>query len=251
MSARLRGHRILVTGGGSGIGRAVALRCAQEGAHVAVVGRRAGPLAEVESLTGGVSLCADLRDEYAAARALDECARRMGGLDGVVNSAGVLSIGKVEELDAARWNDILLVNLTAPFFVCRAALPHLRRAAESGSSPAIVNVAALAALRPGVSSAAYSAAKAGLLQFSRTIATELAPSIRVNAVCPGAVDTPMMHGFLEDKPESVRDSFIARYALGRLGRPEEVAAVIAFLLSRDASCVIGSTYVVDGGRAYQ
>jgi len=245
------GRRILVTGGGSGIGRAVALRCAQEGARVAVVGRRSEPLVEVASVTGGIPVCADLRDEHAAARAVDECAQRMDGLDGVVNSAGVLGIGKLEELDAAQWNESLLINLTAPFFVCRAALPHLRHAAQQGNSAAIVNVAALAALRPGVSSAAYSAAKAGLLQFSRTIAAELAPSIRVNAVCPGAVDTPMTSDFLEGKPRNVRDGFIARYALGRLARPEEIAAVIAFLLSSDASCVIGSTCVVDGGRAYQ
>lgn len=252
MSAgRLQGRRIAVTGGGSGIGRAVALWCAQEGAAVAVLGRRAETLAEVVAETGGFMQPADLRDEQSATAAIDACAQHLGGLDGLVNCVGVLDVGGLEGLDLARWNASLLANLTAPFLCCRAALRHLREVARTGNDAAIVNVAALAALRPGVSSAAYSAAKAGLLQFSRTIAAELAPAIRVNCVCPGAVDTPMTQGFLADKPPAAGQSFVARYALGRLAQPQEIAGLVGFLLSDEASCVIGSTYVADGGRAYQ
>lgn len=250
-AGRLQGRRIVVTGGGSGIGRAVALRCAQEGASVAVLGRRPQMLAAVAAATGGFAHAVDLRDESAANAAMDACAQRLGGLDGLVNGVGVLDVGRLEDLDLPRWNESLLANLTVPFLCCRAALRHLRSAADAGSDAAIVNISALAALRPGVSSAGYSAAKAGLLQFSRTIAAELAPAIRVNCVCPGAVDTPMTQGFLKGKPSAARDGFVARYALGRLACPEEIAALVSFMLSDDASCVIGSTYVADGGRAYQ
>lgn len=250
-AGRLQGRRIAITGGGTGIGRAVALRCAQEGASVAVLGRRMEMLTEVAEATGGFACAVDLRDESAATAAMETCARRLGGLDGLVNGVGVLDVGTLEDVDLARWNESLLANLTVPFLCCRAALRHLHSAAGAGQDAAIVNISALAALRPGVSSAGYSAAKAGLLQFSRTIAAELAPAIRVNCVCPGAVDTPMTQGFLQGKPPSTRDGFVARYALGRLACPQEIAALVSFLLSEDASCVIGSTYVADGGRAYQ
>ena len=247
---RLEGRRIAITGGGTGIGRAIAERCAQEGAAVSVIGRRAEKLAEVQALIGAHAISADLRDESATTRAVEDCAQLMGGLDGLVNAAGVLDVGTFEESSLVRWNESILINLTAPFLTCRAALPHLRQAANVGKSPAIVNIAALAALMPGVSSAGYSAAKAGLLQFSRTIAAELAPSIRVNSICPGAVDTPMTNCFL-DVPGADRDAFISRYKLGRLADAAEIAAVAAFLLSSEASSVIGSTIVADGGRAYR
>ena len=247
---RLEGRRIVISGGGSGIGRAVAERCFAEGAVVSVVGRRPEPLAQVQQLIGGHAVSADLRNEDEAVRAVDECARRMGGIDGLVNAVGVLDVCTFEQSDLARWNASILANLTAPFLVSRAALPHLRAAAEAGAGSAIVNIAALAALMPGVSSPAYSASKAGLLQYSRTIAAELAPAIRVNCVCPGAVDTPMVSGFLS-MPDVDREHFISRYRLGRLAGPDEIANVVAFLLSDEAACVIGSTFVADGGRAYR
>ena len=247
---RLEGRRIAITGGGTGIGRAVAELCASEGAITAVLGRRMDQLTQVQALTGGIAVSVDLRDEEATTRAIDECARGMGGLDGLVNAVGALDVGKLEQTDLARWNESLQVNLTAPFLASRAALRHLRSAAAAGKSAAIVNIAALAALMPGVSSAGYSAAKAGLLQYSRTIAAELAPDIRVNCVCPGAVDTPMTNGFLA-MPDSDRAGFISRYALGRMARADEIANVVVFLLSSEASCVIGSTFIADGGRSYR
>ena len=247
---RLDGRRIVITGGGSGIGLAVARLCAAEGATISVLGRRQEPLTHARAATGGHAVCVDLRDEAAAIRAIDECADWMGGLDGLVNAVGVLDVARLDETTLKRWNDSLLANLTAPFLACRAALPHLHTAVRAGKSPAIVNIAALAALMPGVSSAGYSAAKAGLVQFSRTIAAELAPAIRVNCVCPGAVDTPMTNGFLA-MPGADRDHFISRYALGRMAEPAEIANVVAFLLSSEASCVIGSTFIADGGRSYR
>lgn len=249
-AGRLEGRRIAITGGGSGIGRAVAERCFAEGAVVSVLGRRHDQLAQVQKLTGGFAISADLRVEGETVRAIDECARRMGGIDGLVNAVGVLDVCTLEESDLARWNASILANLTAPFLASRAAVPHLREAADAGAGSAIVNIAALAALMPGVSSPGYSAAKAGLLQYSRTIAAELGPAIRVNCVCPGAVDTPMTNGFLA-MPDVSREHFISRYRLGRMAEADEVANVVAFLLSDEASCVIGSTFVADGGRAYR
>lgn len=247
---RLQGRRIAITGGGTGIGRAVAERCVAQGATICVLGRRQEQLEQVRALTGGFTVSVDLRDEKMTIRAIDECARHMNGLDGLVNAVGVLDVCTVEESDLARWNESIAANLTAPFLACRAALRHLQEAANAGESAAIVNIAALAALMPGVSSAGYSAAKAGLLQYTRTIAAELAPAIRVNSVSPGAVDTPMTNGFLA-RPEVDRETFVSRYALGRLARADEVANVVSFLLSSEASCVIGSNFVVDGGRAYR
>lgn len=247
---RLEGRRIAITGGGSGIGRAIAERCVQEGAAVSVIGRRAEKLAEVQALTGAHAIRADLREESAATQAIEDSAQLMNGLDGLVNAAGVLDVCRFEEINLERWNESILINLTVPFLACRAALPHLHQAIKAGKSPAIVNIAALAALMPGVSSAGYSAAKAGLLQFSRTIAAELGPAIRVNSICPGAVDTPMTNSFLET-PGADRDAFISRYKLGRLADAAEIAAIATFLLSSEASSVIGSTIVADGGRAYR
>lgn len=247
---RLRGRRIVITGGGTGIGRAVAEDCVAEGATICVLGRRREQLEQVRALTGGFAISVDLRDETMATRAIDECAQHMAGIDGLVNAVGVLDVCTLEENDLVRWNESIAANLTAPFLACRAALRHLREAANSGESAAIVNIAALAGLMPGVSSAGYSAAKAGLLQYSRTIAAELGPAIRVNSVCPGAVDTPMTNGYLA-MPKVDRHGFISRYALGRLACAHEVANVVTFLLSSEASCVIGSNFVVDGGRAYR
>lgn len=249
-NGRLAGRRIVITGGGTGIGRAVAELCVAEGATITVLGRRQEQLTAVQNEVGGFAVCVDLRQEEEATRAIDQCAELMGGIDGLVNAVGVLDVCKFEESNLKRWNESLLSNLTAPFLSCRAAIPHLRKAAENGPSSAIVNIAALAGLVPGVSSAGYSAAKAGLLQFGRTIAAELTPFIRVNSVCPGAVDTPMTNGYLS-MPDVDRERFVSRYAMGRMARADEIATVVAFLLSHEASYVIGSTIVVDGGRAYR
>ncbi len=244
---RLEGRKIVIVGGGTGIGKATAMRCCEEGAAVTVIGRRPEPLAAVAQLTGCHAVAADARDEVQIVSALQQSAELMGGIDGVANVAGVLATTPLEDLGLCEWEESLRSNLTAPYLVCRAALPYLRRSEKS----AIVNVAALAAIRPGVSSAAYSAAKAGLVQFSKTIAAQLGPAIRVNSVCPGVVDTPMTNGFLADKSDAARSEFLGRYSTGRMSDPIDIANVILFLLSYEASSVIGSNYVIDGGRAYQ
>ncbi|WP_033923928.1 SDR family NAD(P)-dependent oxidoreductase [Sphingomonas sp. 35-24ZXX] len=244
---RMEGRKIVVVGGGTGIGRATAIRCAQEGAAVAVIGRRPEPLEEVAALTQGFAAAADARSEAGIRAAIDRAAQHMGGIDGLVNAVGVLATTPLDDLGLDEWEDSLRSNLTAPYLVCRAALPHLRAA----GSAAIVNVAALAAIRPGVSSAAYSAAKAGLVQFSKVIGAQLAPAIRVNSVCPGVVDTPMTSAYLNDKSESEAAAFLGRYSTGRMSDPVEIANVILFLLSDEASSMIGCNYIADAGRAFQ
>lgn len=247
MSERMKGRKVLIVGGGTGIGRATALLCVEEGAQVVVIGRRRRPLEEVAAATGCHLIAADARDPSQIASAVQDACQLMAGLDGVVNAVGVGATQRFDDEDLSSWRASIDSNLTAPFLVCRAALPYLR----ASSNASIVNVSALAGIRPGVSSSAYSAAKAGLIQFTRTIAAQLAPDIRANSVCPGVVDTPMTASFLSDKTDAQRQAFLARYAVGRMAAPRQIAEVIVFLLSSAASNVYGSNYVVDGGRSYQ
>lgn len=247
MTQGLVGNRIVITGGGSGIGLATARKCSGAGAIVSLIGRRLAPLRQAAQETGGYAIAADLRIEAEARRAINQAAEQMGGLDGVINCVGRFDVAAIDEIDLERWDESIRTNLTSHYLVCRAAIPHLRRSSKA----AIVNVAALAAILPGVSSAAYAAAKAGLVQFSRIMAAQLAPQIRVNCVCPGAVETEtLMRDFMATLSKSEQASFIGRYACNRLATPDEIAGLLVFLIGPEASYITGSNYVADGGRAY-
>lgn len=246
-SKKFVNRRILVVGGGSGIGRAAALRCVNEGADVTIVGRRKERLTDVAAESNCHIFPADMRDPHEVHAAVRHAAEAMNGIDGVVNAAGVLDTTPAEAIDDELWNGVLAANLTATFLVCRETLPYLRR--RPGAS--IVNVAALAAIIPGVASVAYAAAKAGVIQLSHSLAAQISPAVRVNSVCPGAVDTDMTQGFLHDKGDEGRNAFVARYACKRLAAPDEIASLICFLLSDEASYITGSNFVADGGRAYR
>jgi NAD(P)-dependent dehydrogenase (short-subunit alcohol dehydrogenase family) len=244
-SPRLAGRRVLITGAASGIGRATAGLFAAHGARLALLDRDADGLRAVGGLTGGVVAEVDLLDEPAIEGAVGEVARTLGGLDGVVNVAGIGGGGqRLAEIDADTWSRVLAVNLTAPMLVCRQALPYLE---EIDSVATIVNVASGQGLVPSAAGmGSYCASKGGLVMFSKAIALELAPKVRVNVVCPGVVDTPLL-------PESMRDA--ARrpgspYAMKRVGEAEEVARAILFLTSADSSFVTGTAMAVDGGRTY-
>lgn len=244
---RLSGKRIVIAGGGTGIGRAAALLCAREGAKVVVIGRRYAPLEEVASAIGGSAFAADVRDAAAARGAIYHAARTLGGIDGLVNAVGVLDTSRIDDIDDANWTAVIANNLGATFLMCREALPSLR----SSPSAAIVNIGALAAVVPGVASVAYSAAKAGVVQLSQVLAAQEAPGVRVNCVCPGAVDTDMTRSFLAEKTDAERIAFTARYACKRMALPDEIASLIVFLLSDEASYITGSNFIADGGRAYR
>lgn len=248
---RFEGTVAVVTGGGTGIGRATALRLGREGASVLVAGRRPEKLAEtIEEIerSGGhaSSLALDLRERETAQRLIAAALEWKGGLDAVVNAAGTFPSAPFAELPDPEWDEAIEINLAAPMRVARAAVPALR---QRGGT--IVNVSSISAvIGDEVSQCAhYSAAKAGLIGLTRQLAVELAPfGIRVNCVAPGAVATPMLEGW-NDGPGEMRD-WLARYVpLRRIAQPEEVAGAIAFLLSDDASYITGETLMVDGGMA--
>jgi NAD(P)-dependent dehydrogenase (short-subunit alcohol dehydrogenase family) len=230
---------LLATGAGSGIGAAVARRYADEGGRVAVVDLTEERAAQVaDELDGSIALGCDVSDEAAVAAAVEATVGTLGRIDGVFNSAGYVALAPIDELTLADWNRMLAVHLTGTFLDCKAALPALR-AAGGG---AIVNVASTAGLRARANLAAYSAAKGGVIAFSRQLALDVAgDGIRVNVVAPGSVRTPLTAPVFGDhgRPASL---------LGRVAEPEEIAATACFLLSDDSSFYTGSLLAPDGGQ---
>jgi len=241
---RCRGKRILLTGAASGIGLATAERLAAEGASLALLDRAAEALDAVCKRLGAVAQVVDLARPEEIGPAIEAAARALGGLDAVVHCAGVQHGALLSDLEPSDWSRMIAVNLTAPYLISRAALPWLR---ECGNG-AIVTVASGQALMPNAKGASgYAASKAGVLAFTKSLAAELAPHIRANVVCPGAIDTPMLEEVLGRKDAS---AFMAQYPLQRAGRPEEVAAAIAFLVSDEAAYITGVALAVDGGRTF-
>jgi NAD(P)-dependent dehydrogenase (short-subunit alcohol dehydrogenase family) len=241
---RLSGRRILITGGGSGVGAATCRLFAAQGARIAVLDRDEEALQAVIEETGGISLVANLLDHDATRDAVEDAARELGGLDGVVNCAGISVSLPFAETDMAAWDLAIGGNLTSIYLVCRAALPYLR---NSGAAT-IVNISSAVAMQPLAGRAAYAASKSGVIAFSKVLAMELAPSIRCNVICPGAIDTPMVRNTFTDPAQITRIESL--YGLKRMGEPQEVADAILFLTSGESSFVTGSTLVVDGGRIY-
>jgi NAD(P)-dependent dehydrogenase (short-subunit alcohol dehydrogenase family) len=252
MDVELKDRIALVTGASSGIGRATALLFAASGARVALVGRDAEALAGVadEIESGGGEACAivaDVTQEADAERAMVETIERFGGLDILVNAAGVLSNGTIENTTLGAWDAMLDVNLRAVFHLMQLAIPHLE--ARAGN---IVNVSSVTGLRafPGV--LAYCVSKAGVDQLTRCAALELASKkIRVNAVNPGVVRTQVHRrgGMSDEAYAAFLEHSRGTHPLGRVGEAEDVAALILFLASERAAWITGATYSIDGGRA--
>lgn len=244
---KLAGRRILVTGAASGIGRATAELFAREGAALALLDRSEDLLRSTAKGTGGRAVLADLGDEAQLLQAVAKAAQAMGGIDGIVNCAGIAGSQPLDALDRESWDRFVAINLTAPYLVCRAALPHLRAADRA----TIVNIASGQALLPNAPGiAAYAATKAGLVAFTKALGAELAPRIRANVVAPGIVDTPMVQGVLGGYASPNDAPFVQQYAMKRVARPSELAEAILFLSSDASSYVTGTVLAVDGGRTF-
>jgi NAD(P)-dependent dehydrogenase (short-subunit alcohol dehydrogenase family) len=246
-NARFKGRRIYVTGAASGIGLATARILAEGGAALALVDVNNQGLKKAAAETGGQPFVVDLRDGAAIDRSVQNAGEALGGLDGVVNCAGVAHGAGLGDLSPDEWERVIAINLTAPYRVCRAALPFLKK--RAGGS--IVNVASGVALLPaGPGATAYVASKGGLISFTKALAAELGPDIRANAVCPGIADTPMGASVLTRPGQVAAEAFLARYTLKRAADASEIAEAIAFLISDEASFITGIVLAVDGGRSF-
>jgi len=247
---RLSGKRALVSGAGGGIGRATALKFAAEGAAVICADLHEAALAETERAfkDAGFSyhfVTGDLADAGACEAVFAQAAAVHGGLDVVFNNAGIVDAedtGPVETPLAA-WDKTIAVNLTAVFLACKFALPFLL---ESGRGAIVNNASVVALVGSAYPQIAYTAAKGGVLAMTREIAVMYARNgLRANAICPGPVATPLVTAFLADEAAwNLRRPYMP---MGRLGAPEEIANVVAFLASDEASYVNGAAYAIDGG----
>jgi len=241
----LAGRRILITGAASGIGLATARKFAMSGAKLALLDRDSGRPKAVGDELKSFTYELDLSDEGAICAAVVAAAKVLGGLDGVVNCAGIGSgVVPISNTTAADWNRVLAINLTAPFLVVREAVPYLLKAPGIAT---IVNIASGQGLLPSIPGMSpYATSKGGLITLSKSLAVELAPVIRVNSVCPGVVDTPLIPSGMKEVAADPKSP----YAMKRIAEPEEIADAVLFLTSAQSTFITGIALAVDGGRTY-
>ncbi|MFB4283182.1 SDR family NAD(P)-dependent oxidoreductase [Nonomuraea sp. MTCD27] len=234
-------RRVIVTGGASGIGAAIARRFVDDGARVAVMDRDKAAMDRLDDRVPGadLGLVTNVAEPAAVDEAFEEIGRRWGGVDVAVNNAGISSPGAFLDVPLADWDRILRVNLTGVFLVSQRAARRMR---DRGG--AIVNIASVSGMVGMPDYSAYNVSKAGVIELTKTMALELAPQIRVNAVCPGYVLTPMQEA--EYSPAALAEC-ARKIPLGRLGRPAEIAALVAYLAGDEAGFVTGQSFVIDGG----
>jgi NAD(P)-dependent dehydrogenase (short-subunit alcohol dehydrogenase family) len=238
----LDGRTAVVTGGGSGIGRATCRRMTEEGARVAVLDVDRESAEVVARDIGGVAYGVDVGDPDALRDAVDAVARELGWFSIMYNNAGTSAFNRLHDYEPAEWERVLRVNLTGVWAGFRAAVPHLLAA----SGGAIVSTASISGTRPAAGEGPYAASKAAVAALTASAALEYGPSIRVNAVSPGMIRTTMTAPWFEFMPDQVQ-RFETGTPVARIGEPEDVADVVVFLCSDLARFVTGQNIVVDGG----
>jgi NAD(P)-dependent dehydrogenase (short-subunit alcohol dehydrogenase family) len=250
---RLAGKVCIVTGGGSGIGRAACLLFAAEGGKVVVAdwSREAADAVAREAGDGAFSVRVDVADSESVRAMLKQTVDRFGRLDVLVNNAGYGIPGSVVETDLADWDRLLAVNLNGVFYGCKYAIPIMR---EQGDGGVIVNTASVVATVGMRDRAAYCASKGAVAALTRAMALDhVAEGIRVNCIAPGTIDSPYFDDMFakSDRPDALRREFEQRQAMNRLGTPEEIARGILYLACDDSSFATGSMLTVDGGMTAQ
>jgi NAD(P)-dependent dehydrogenase (short-subunit alcohol dehydrogenase family) len=246
--SRLDKKIALITGAGSGIGRAIALAFAREGAKVALVGRRAELVQSVAKEAAGspLALSGDVSKQADIDRILAQTSTHFGGLNVLVNNAGILHIGDSEQITEAQWDETFNVNVRGLWLLSRSALPYMRKA--GGGS--IVNVASVLGINGARKRAAYASSKGAVVLLTKCMAIDHGPdNIRVNAICPSFIETDLTAEVIRKAPDpgAVRSERISVHPIGRLGQPEDIAGLAVYLASDESSWVTGAALPVDGG----
>jgi NAD(P)-dependent dehydrogenase (short-subunit alcohol dehydrogenase family) len=248
---KLAGKAAIVTGGTYGIGNAIAALFAGEGADVAMAGRgEVKGKAALEALRGAggrvIFVKADVSKDVDVRRLVEETKEKFGRIDILVNNAGINPVGTVLDTTEETWDRIMAINLKGPFLCCKHVIPHMKEA--GGGS--IVNIGSINSLMASENEVAYDASKGGVLMFTKATALDFArEKIRVNCICPGAIDTPLLRAIFGESPDpgGMEAAMVKRYPLKRMGAPGDIAKAALFLASDDSSFMTGAAVAVDGG----